>query len=550
MESSRGTCGSHLDPQTNRRFLDSYPFIPASKFAGDPGCGRSLEVTQSFENAATLNRSNSTGAAYVASGDLMSALSLDTRKVDNQMRTEHGAKKQAFNGTGRAANSLKGNDNPMWTLCKRSMGSLNPYLARLRTGSTPRSIVSVFSGDILRTLISFIASILIARWTLPYDMGVWNAALLVTVYTPVLQGGVLNGLNRQLPYLIGTGDEAKAIKVAAAAYAWSLFLTVVSTIATVGIVFFLWYKGRGQLCYTTMAIGTNVACSWTTFYFTFTYRTHSQFGRLARNTILTAVVGVTLTALVWYFRYNGILLRASLLSLFGVAVLYFRRPIPVRPQWNGSLIVHLARVGIPIWFVGQLGDFFTSFDRLVLVRSPQLLGYFTIAIQVAAFARLIPIAFSIVLYPQMAHRYGQTHNAMAIWHIARKGAIAACSLGAVAGCCGWLLIPHIVKILLPKYLPGAASAQWASFMGLAAGIYIFDNVYNVIGRQDLYIANWLVGAVVFFGSWFSLTHGFNRIHILAAAQSMLLATLVMALVSLFVSRRACLMHDQRVNAGN
>jgi hypothetical protein len=375
-------------------------------------------------------------------------------------------------------------------------------------------------------------------------MGIWNAALLVAVYTPVLQGGVFNGLNRQLPYLIGTGDEAKSLKMAEAAYAWSLFLTVVSTVVTVGIVCFLWFNGHGPQCYTAMAIGVNVVCSWTTFYFTITYRTHAQFGRLARNTTVTAVVGVALTGLVWYFHYNGILLRASLLSLFGAAVLYFRRPIPVRPQWNGSLIIHLARVGIPIWVVGQLGIFFTSFDRLVLVRFPLLLGYFTLAIQVAAFARMIPIAFSIVLYPQMAHRYGQTHNAMAIWYLARKGTTAACSIGAVAGCCGWLLIPHIVKVLLPKYLPGAPSAQWASFMGLAAGIYIFDNVYNVIGRQDLYIMNWVVGAIVFWGSWFSLTHGFTRIHIVAAVQSMLFATFVMALVSVFVSRQACLSHDR------
>jgi len=435
-------------------------------------------------------------------------------------------------------------------LFKRSIGFLYLNLVRFKTGSTLRSVVSVFTGDILRTLISFVASILVARWTLPYNMGVWNAALLVTVYTPVLQCGVFNGLNRQLPYLIGTGDEAKAIKMAETAYAWSLFLTVVSAVVTSAIVCFLWLNGHGSQCYTAIAIGINVACSWTTFYFTFTYRTHAKFGRLARNTILTAVVGVALTGLVWYFHYNGILVRTSLLSIFGVAVLYFRRPIPVRPQWNGSLIVHLARVGIPIWFVGQLGGIFASLDRLVLVRSPQLLGYYTIAIQVAAFASMIPIAFSIVLYPQMAHRYGQTHNAMAIWHIARKGAIAACSIGAVAGCCGWLLIPHIVKVLLPKYLSGAPSAQWASFMGLAAGIYIFDNVYNVIGRQDLYIMNWVVGAIAFWGSWFSLTHGFTRIHIVAAAQSMLLATLIMAILSGIVSRRACLMHDSQAKVKN
>lgn len=433
----------------------------------------------------------------------------------------------------------------MLDFCKRSMGSLSPHFVRLRTNATLRSVMSVISGDVTRTLISFVTSILIARWTLPYDMGVWNAALLVTVYAPALQCGVLNGLNRQLPYLIGTGDEAKAMQAASAAYMWTLLLTAASTVATIGVTGFLWLSGHGPKIYTAIAIGINVVCYWTTMYLTVTYRTSGQFGRLARNMILTAVTGLLLTGLVWYLHYNGILLRASLLSLFGIAILYFHRPIPVRPLWNTSLLMELGKVGIPIYVVGQLGSFFTSFDRLVLVRSPQMLGYFTIAIQAAAFARTIPYAFSIVLYPKIAHRYGETHNAMAMWQMARKGAVAACGLGVLCGVCGWILIPHVVRLVLPRYIPGVASAQWASLMALAASASVFDIIYNVIRRQDLYVMNWVIGAAVFFGSWFVLTHGLTAIHIVAAAQSMLIATAAMAVISVLVSRHACVLHDRR-----
>jgi O-antigen/teichoic acid export membrane protein len=253
---------------------------------------------------------------------------------------------------------------------------------------------------------------------------------------------------------------------------------------------------------------------------------------------------------VWRFHYDGLILRASLLSILGVAALYYRRPLPVKPQWGTSQLVQLAKVGIPIWLVGQLGTFFMSLDRLMLVKSTQVLGYFTIAIQVGTFVRMIPGAFSVVLYPQMAHRYGESHCAMDIWRIAKRGMLAASVLGLVAGACGWLVLPTFVHLVLPKYGLGIRAAQWSGFLGLAMSLDLFDNIYNVIKRQDLYIFNWCAGCLTFVAVWYLLTRSLHISLAVASAQSMLLATFVMAMVSAFVSKRACLAHDRCTKAGN
>jgi O-antigen/teichoic acid export membrane protein len=257
------------------------------------------------------------------------------------------------------------------------------------------------------------------------------------------------------------------------------------------------------------------------------------------------LAGVFLVLLVWRFHYDGLILRASLLSILGVAALYYRRPLPVKPQWGTSQLVQLAKVGIPIWLVGQLGTFFMSLDRLMLVKSTQVLGYFTIAIQVGTFVRMIPGAFSVVLYPQMAHRYGESHCAMDIWRIAKKGALAASVLGLVAGVCSWLLLPTFVRMVLPKYGPGIRAAQLSGFLGFAMGLYMFDHIYNVIKRQDLYVVNWCCGCASFVVIWYCLTRFLHIAPALASAESMLAATFIMAIISAFVSRRACLRHDRR-----
>jgi O-antigen/teichoic acid export membrane protein len=418
-------------------------------------------------------------------------------------------------------------------------------IGQFRFTSALKSVAKVISGNIAANLITMVTSILIARWVGPYDMGAWNTALLVTIYSPTLQLGVFNGLNRELPYLIGAGDKKRALHMAEAAYAWSWLLMGVSILCGALVAVWFWTKGLPVWCYTSIAVAAIVVCSWPTYYFTTTYRTHAEFGRLAKNTVAVALAGVFLVLLVWRFHYDGLILRASLLSILGVAALYYRRPLPVKPQWGTSQLVQLAKVGIPIWLVGQLGTFFMSLDRLMLVKSTQVLGYFTIAIQVGTFVRMIPGAFGVVLYPQMAHRYGESHCAMDIWRIAKKGALAASVLGLVAGVCSWLLLPTFVRMVLPKYGPGIRAAQLSGFLGFAMGLYMFDHIYNVIKRQDLYVVNWCCGCASFVVIWYCLTRFLHIAPALASAESMLAATFIMAIISAFVSRRACLRHDRR-----
>jgi len=411
--------------------------------------------------------------------------------------------------------------------------------------SSLKSVGKVISGNIAANLITMVTSILIARWVGPYDMGAWNTALLVTLYSPTLQLGVFNGLNRELPYLIGSGDKNRALRMAKAAYAWSWLLVGVSILCGALVSVWFWTKGQPIKCFTACAITVMVICSWPTLYFTTTYRTHAEFGRLAKNTVAVALAGVVFVLLVWRLHYDGLILRASLLSIFGVAALYYRRPLPVKPQWGTSQLVQLAKVGIPIWLLGQLDTFFISLDRLMLVKSTQVLGYFTIAILVGTFVRMTPGAFSVVLYPQMAHRYGESHCAMDIWQIAKKGALAASVLGLVAGACGWLILPTFVRMALPKYGPGIRAAQLSGFLGLAMGLYLFDNIYNVIKRQDLYVVNWCCGCASFVAVWYFLTRLLHISLVVASSESMLVATFIMAIISAFVSRRACLRHDRR-----
>jgi O-antigen/teichoic acid export membrane protein len=423
---------------------------------------------------------------------------------------------------------------------------LRKAIKKYTSSTFAKSVATVISGNLATSLISLITSIFVARWTNPHDMGLWNLVLLVTIYAPILQLGVFNGLNRQLPYFIGKGEKETAISMAEASYAWCLTLTAGSTFFTIILANWYWYSGQLMYCYTAIAIGIIVLSSWLSQYLTVTYRTSTEFGRLAKKTTLVALFSVPFTLLVLYFGYVGLMARAALIAVLGVAGLYFRRPVQVLPRWNKSILFQLIRVGMPIWLLGQLGTFFLTLDRLVLTDSPILLGYFSISMQAGTFASMVPIAITMVIYPQMVQKYGATHSAISAWRLATKGALAATALGALTGIIGWILIPIFVQILLPAYMPGAVAAQWASLTGLAMGLSVFNNIFNVIQRQDAYIASLAIGVAFFFAAWALLTKLLGQPALVSAVQSMFAGNLTMSLSSMIISRRICIRHDRAV----
>lgn len=418
-------------------------------------------------------------------------------------------------------------------------------LGRFKLDTFLHSVAKVVGGNAVVSLIGLVASIFVARWTPPYQLGLWNLVLLVTIYVPVIQLGVFNGLNRQLPYFIGRGERAEALRMAEVAFAWCLVLMTLSALLTVPVVIHFWFNGDHLRAWTALAVGLIVTLSWPTQFYTVTYRTSAEFGRLAARNTIVAVVGAPLTLLVMAFGYLGLIIRAVFLAALAVVALYYKQPMRVKAVWERGVLLQLGKVGMPIWVLGQLGVFFLTLDRIMLADSPLSLGYYVIAVQASTFAGMVPTAITMVMYPQMVQKYGESHNALEIWNIAGRGAAAAVGLGFVSALCGWLLVPYFIAYLVPAYQPGTRAAQWACLTGVVMGFSVYNNVFNVIQRQDIYLISWVTGLAVFFSSWYVLIHFVGQVDTVAAVQAMLLAILIMSLAAMLLSRIVSLQHDRR-----
>lgn len=406
-----------------------------------------------------------------------------------------------------------------------------------------RDVATFLGGNVGTNVIALVGSLLVARWTEPADMGRWTYALLIATYLSALQLGVFNGLNRQIPYYAGRQDAERSLQMAEAAYAWCIALSVASMAVSAAIAVYFVATSEWTALGTGLAISVVVTSSWSLQYLTVTHSANGHFTQLARKTLAAALIGLILAPLTLAFGYAALLIRAAVLAVITSALLHRERPMPVKPRWDFAALLELGRVGLPVWLVGQVAALVMTLDRVVLSNSATELGHYTVAVQFATMASMIPVAFNAVFYPQMARRYGQTHAAGELWSLALKASAFASVAGIIAGAIGWISVPWFIKLVLPAYIQGTAAAQWAALMGAALGFSIFNNIFNVLGRQDVYLVCALLGVAVFFGLWFTLAGLGTQPRLVCAAQSMIGAALATSLLSTFASRFICKRHD-------
>jgi O-antigen/teichoic acid export membrane protein len=282
--------------------------------------------------------------------------------------------------------------------------------SRLRS-PVMRSVAQIVVGNAAVSGIQMLSGLLMARWIRPLDMGVWNTVQIAGVYAPFLTLGIFSGLGRELPYLIGKGEHEKARRFAGAAYGWAWALAAITAPVVLGVAGIYAFRGEWRLAAAVLAFGVMIILMWSIFYLNTTYRTHSEFGRLSANNAFVAGAGLVLMSLVWAAGFTGLLVRAVIVAALGLAALYYKRPMPVHPSWDRATLLSLAKIGIPIYVLGQLWGLQFALDRMVLVRNTEALGYFTLAIHAGSAARMIPTAFTLVIYPRLAQAYGETGHA-------------------------------------------------------------------------------------------------------------------------------------------
>lgn len=344
-----------------------------------------------------------------------------------------------------------------------------------------------------------VGGVLLGRLVAPATLGLFAGIGLVLGYVPLLQLGILNGLNRELPYFVGKGDRQRVRELAAAAQAWALVVGGVACVALIGVAG--WYLANGDLWRATGWFTNAIlaVCLFYSAYLQTTYRTSQDFARLALAGVVQNAAGLALIALVAMLNFYGLCLRALLIGAVGVLILFWSRPVRVGPRWGTQPLKHLLRIGAPIFVVGEVYALWAVVNRTLVLRlaGTEAMGLYSMAILVGAAATMIPTAVSQIVYPRMAEQHGKTESAAGLLRIAVRPMLVTAAVLVPLVAAGWLLAGPAVRLLTPAYVDAVPAIQWTLPIGIILSVTPAFSVFNVVRRQGLYLVAILVGIVAY-----------------------------------------------------
>ena len=364
-------------------------------------------------------------------------------------------------------------------------------------GGSRRSVLflagSLSGGNLVAMAMRLAGGILVGRLVAPSTLGLFAGIGLVLGYASVAQLGILNGVNRELPYHVGRGDVARAHALAAAGQAWALASGGVISVCLLAVA--AWQLVQGDL---QQAAGwaTNAVLAMFLFYgnngyLFITFRTSSEFVRLARVNILEAATSVAALILVAAFGFYGLCLRAIVAGAASTAFLFRWRPLRVGPHWSWADLRRLFTIGAPIYFVGQIHALWIGVINSTLVlhfTGTEGMGlYAMVALGIAAL-EVVPAALAQVLYPRMAQDYGAGRDTRHLMRIAIKPMLATAAGLALVAVVGWFAVDPAARLLIPQYVGAVPAMQWALLLPVVSSFQPVTSVFNVVGRQDMYLA--------------------------------------------------------------
>jgi O-antigen/teichoic acid export membrane protein len=354
-----------------------------------------------------------------------------------------------------------------WTDRARAVVSAPRPLAR---ASAARRVFLVFTLAVASlNAATLVGSALAFHWIDPPSMGVWHTLLLFGSYLTVVRLGVVNGLGRELPFALGTGEVERARRLAATALACNAASSAV--IALAFLVPLAWSRGETwRLGLLAMAVVS--ASNLYLAYLQSTFRSDADFKGLARVHWLQAGLALLLPLAVYGFGFRGLCLHAALQSLIVSGYAHVMRPIRVLPRFEPPLARELLVTGLPLFAAGYLQLIAAGFDRVILLQRAgvEAVGHYAPALAVIAALGVVPGAVATYVYPRMSYALGQGQTRRRVGWMALRAALVSMAAGLPLAVLGWYAAPTLIERFFPRYLASVPAVRWSLVAGVLWGL--------------------------------------------------------------------------------
>ena len=375
------------------------------------------------------------------------------------------------------------------------------------------------SATFLAKTLGFVRSIVVARFLGPSLYGLWNALSIILEYSRYSSLGVLNAMNREIPFHRGKDEADKVCQIRNMGFSMACVPSFLIGLVLILASIFIGGRARPEVVMALRAIAILVFMKQLYDFFTLLLRSDNNFKFLSIVQILFSILDIALIImLVARFRFYGFLWAMVLNHVLIVSYIFYRvgRLYRLRLHLDRALLRYLLKIGILMTLIVVVVGLRTTADRLMIIKFLGVteLGYFSISYVLIQFIFLIPSAISQIIYPRLSEKYGSSGgNADALRsYVEVPTLILVYSMPLLIGII-FLLLPFGVRLILPQYIPGIAAAQ-ITILGLfffsaetmAANFLITTNkMYLYLGLSTIAVVINIVLNYIFLKAGFGIT---------------------------------------------
>ena len=331
---------------------------------------------------------------------------------------------------------------------------------------------------------ALIVGFVVAKYIPPEDLGLWATLNIAVTYSLLLQGGLINGLNLELPLSFGKGDNNEGIQLAGTVQA----ITVVTSLIVfaIGLIIFTAYPFENiKIQYGVLVITFFIIVRFYQNYLTSTFRSNNSFLTLSYIQLVDSIVNIVSLIFVIYYAYYGLMLKSVLVLLIYTVMLHFYRPIKVGWYLDMKYAKRLLKVGLPIFALGYIESIASTADKLILLAFSDItnVGLYTFGIYSITIFSLFSVSVATYVYPKLTFQYARTGDKLIIWEYVKKITIGLFFVQLPLALLGYYLLPFFIKSYFPVYVLSTTTMQILIFAGFFKGC--------VVGANALWsIKNW------------------------------------------------------------
>ncbi|MGR3176658.1 MAG: oligosaccharide flippase family protein [Candidatus Anammoxibacter sp.] len=335
----------------------------------------------------------------------------------------------------------------------------------------------------------FLTYLVAAKILGPTTYGLWNGLLLILTYGMNSHFGVLNAMNREIPFYQGKGEFNKVQEITNIGFSTALFSSILLAVA----IFLITFIGSWSedTTFAIRIVALLLVLQQIHNFYQLILKSHSFFGLMASQQAFSSMLTLTIViGFTYYGGFTGFLWGQVFVFMAVLLFLHKYTSVNFGFQFSWGKAIKLARIGFPIMAVGLAYGMLVSMDRIMVLSflGIEQLGYYSLSFMAYSIMMLFPMVVAQVIYPNMVKEYGRTFNKKAlevlIYRPLKYLLIVMIPILTIT----YLIAPIFIRQFLPEYVPGIPALK-VTLLGVFPLCFIggFANFLNTVNKQKLYL---------------------------------------------------------------